>query len=267
MKKQLMISSIIATIFISTTVFGAGISTQAQVVFNNVDVLVDGKRVDADNIVYNGTTYIPLRKVSEATGLNVDYNSDTRVINLTSGAEISVSTKDKRSDSKTSNASFMINSVDVYVKGTKIDADNILYNGTTYLPLRSVGEALGNTVLYEETTKTVFLASSDEQAQKDIISAKQLGGESDKMTPPTGERPEREALTDEHPELPEGVEMPDGERPEKLDDILEGGKGLDPNSEEYQTWFNSLTEEEQAKVLEMEKNRPNPLTNGNTVTQ
>lgn len=59
MKKKLLFTTILATTIMSTNIFGAGVSNTAQVIINNVDILVDGQRIDADNILYNDTTYLP----------------------------------------------------------------------------------------------------------------------------------------------------------------------------------------------------------------
>lgn len=48
--------------------------------------------------------------------------------------------------------------VTVNVNGKKV-ADGVLDNGTTYTPARAVAEALGATVIYDATTKTVSISS------------------------------------------------------------------------------------------------------------
>lgn len=55
--------------------------------------------------------------------------------------------------------------VNVYVDDVKLDpkdangnpVDVFVYNGTTYLPVRAVGEAVGKTVQWEGTTNSVYL--------------------------------------------------------------------------------------------------------------
>lgn len=47
------------------------------------------------------------------------------------------------------------NSVNLQVNGQKIKVDNFLYNGTTYVPLRAVAEALDKDVDWINETKTV----------------------------------------------------------------------------------------------------------------
>lgn len=55
------------------------------------------------------------------------------------------------------NISVLRNDIKVVVNGNKIDADNFLYNDTTYLPLRAVSEALNKTVEYDNVTNTAYI--------------------------------------------------------------------------------------------------------------
>lgn len=47
------------------------------------------------------------------------------------------------------------NSITVYVNNNKINADNFVYNDTTYIPIRAVGNALNATIDYNAITKSV----------------------------------------------------------------------------------------------------------------
>ena len=49
------------------------------------------------------------------------------------------------------------NDIKVIVNGEEITADNFLYNDTTYLPLRAIGEALDKDVQYDEQTNTAII--------------------------------------------------------------------------------------------------------------
>ena len=59
----------------------------------------------------------------------------------------------------------LYNNIKIYVDGIKIDPKDVtgntvepfIYNGTTYLPVRAVGEAIGKTVSWDETTQSVYL--------------------------------------------------------------------------------------------------------------
>ncbi len=57
------------------------------------------------------------------------------------------------------------NNIKIYVDGVKIDpkdsngskVEPFIYNGTTYLPVRAVGEAIGKTVTWDGETQSVYL--------------------------------------------------------------------------------------------------------------
>lgn len=49
------------------------------------------------------------------------------------------------------------NDIKVVVNGKEVIADNFLYNDTTYLPMRAIGEALGEKVNYDATSNTAYI--------------------------------------------------------------------------------------------------------------
>ena len=62
----------------SLPVVADSVKEMIEVYFNTVTVTVDGKKVEADNILYNGRTYVPLRAISEITGKTVKRKNNTR---------------------------------------------------------------------------------------------------------------------------------------------------------------------------------------------
>lgn len=52
----------------------AGIWDNIDVLKNDINVVVNGENITADNFLYQDTTYLPLRAVSEALGANVEYD-------------------------------------------------------------------------------------------------------------------------------------------------------------------------------------------------
>lgn len=60
------------------------VTSNISVVFNKIKVIVNGKTIDGDNILYKGTTYIPIRKISENMGCKVEYDSNTHMANISS---------------------------------------------------------------------------------------------------------------------------------------------------------------------------------------
>ncbi len=59
----------------------------------------------------------------------------------------------------------LYNNIKIYVDGVKIETKDVngnnvepfIYNGTTYLPVRAVGEAIGKTVTWDGSTQSVYL--------------------------------------------------------------------------------------------------------------
>ena len=82
MKKKCLLLLMVATVFATGMVFGAGEFTNIKVQMNSLKVFVNGKQVTSPNIVYNGTTYVPLRAVSDGLGQAVDYDAVKKVVNI-----------------------------------------------------------------------------------------------------------------------------------------------------------------------------------------
>lgn len=149
------------TLLTNTNVYAKGTKEDVKITTNKTDVYLNGTNINANTITVNNSTYLPLRKISEAMGLKVDFNDKTGQIKLTSGEEPKVETSKStgRIDIKTVNVD--MNSVDVFVDGVYIDAPNIVYAGTTYLPLRKISDALGAEVDYDSKSWTIYLSKSD----------------------------------------------------------------------------------------------------------
>ena len=137
-------------------------------------IVIDGKErtfysadgEEAHPIVYNGTTYLPLRAIGEIMGKNVNWDESTMTVTL-SGTRTTDNVKgtpDKYADSETIKVQIM-DEFKIVVDGETQkfkDADGnrvypMLYNGSTYLPLRSIGEIMGKTVSWNADTETVTL--------------------------------------------------------------------------------------------------------------
>ena len=54
---------------------------------NTIKVVVDGKEVQEDNFLYNDTTYLPIRAVSEALGKDVQYDTQTSTATISEKKE------------------------------------------------------------------------------------------------------------------------------------------------------------------------------------
>ena len=99
--KGFLVGFIIAAIlFTSVPTFAQGAAEVLEVVVNKFNVMVDGNIVGTvgdnytlDNgvevplsMVYRGTTYMPLRKVSEILGKGVGWDSNTQTVSINSSS-------------------------------------------------------------------------------------------------------------------------------------------------------------------------------------
>src|SRR5574343_1231874 len=82
--KDIIIGIIVGCVLIGTTpVLADSITQSIEVVLNSVKVQIDGENLNANTILYNGTTYLPMRAVAEAVGKDVEWNQSTMTANIT----------------------------------------------------------------------------------------------------------------------------------------------------------------------------------------
>lgn len=79
--KGFIMGVVIATLLMST-VLGASAKETIEVVFNSINLSVNGKKVEADNILYKGTTYVPLRATGDMLGKSVGWDEKTRTASI-----------------------------------------------------------------------------------------------------------------------------------------------------------------------------------------
>lgn len=79
MKKELkgFICGVVLTALLGCGVSAAGVWDNISVLKNDIKVVVNGESVTADNFLYNDTTYLPLRAVSETLKQPVNYDEAT----------------------------------------------------------------------------------------------------------------------------------------------------------------------------------------------
>lgn len=76
MKK--FMSGMLVGLLISTSCIAYAYSEQTiNAIFGKVKLVVEGKQVDKETLLYNGTTYVPLRAAGEVLGKSVSYDAET----------------------------------------------------------------------------------------------------------------------------------------------------------------------------------------------
>ena len=143
----------------------------------DVTVRIDGVTCDFYNaqgkevhpIIYNGTTYIPLRAVGELMGKNVNWDGTTGTASLGGTRTTGNVTGTPDTAAKRTDVTFTLRpEYHIVIDGTErtfvnangMKVDPAIYNGSIYLPLRAIGEIMGKTVNWDGTTQTVRLDSA-----------------------------------------------------------------------------------------------------------
>ena len=135
------------------TAVGRAVSTVTAQLRPDVAIVIDGSQRVFYNaagqqvhpISYGGTTYLPLRAIGELMGKNVDWNGETKTASLggvrTGG--VVAGTPDTAAQKQ-----------DISV------VYPLLYQGSTYLPIRAIGQLMGKSVDWDSKTRTVTLSGS-----------------------------------------------------------------------------------------------------------
>ncbi|HWP97228.1 MAG TPA: stalk domain-containing protein [Syntrophomonadaceae bacterium] len=121
--------------------------SNATTVTQYVNVLVNGQSLQSDVkpfINADGRTMLPVRAIAEALGAQVQWDEATQTATLTLGA-------------KTVKIPIGQNSILVDGQPTSMDTIAAIKDGRTLLPVRSVGEALGAQIGWDESTQTVSI--------------------------------------------------------------------------------------------------------------
>ena len=112
----------------------------------DISIVLDGTAISLVNkaVTVNYRTMVPLREVFEKLGAKVNYDEATENITAVKGAR---------------DVTMTIGSDSALVNGqtVKLDYPVIYIDGSTYVPIRFVGEALRYDVTWDENTRTVHL--------------------------------------------------------------------------------------------------------------
>lgn len=120
-------------------------------------------------VLYNGTTYLPVRAVSNLLWLNVEWDQATRTVLLSSFSGTTPPTVTNGNTAANAAPTDITAQIDpgvtVKYKGETqqmTDASGnpvypMLYNGTTYVPIRAIGNMLNLGVDWDQDTRTITL--------------------------------------------------------------------------------------------------------------
>lgn len=163
MKKKTasIILAIILIIALSASAFAAGTAytKQATLHYNGIKIQLNGETITpkdpngntVDPFIIDGTTYLPIRAVAEALGLNVSWDSATQTVILYDNEHIPTNDS-KNENSKTAIGTELLNQNDI----------KITYNGITNEPVLSEtwpGTMQIKFVVENDTDKNIMIQS------------------------------------------------------------------------------------------------------------
>ncbi|MCX7715637.1 MAG: copper amine oxidase N-terminal domain-containing protein [Clostridia bacterium] len=130
----------------------------AFMVGGQVSVLLDGNALEFDAVPFieDGRTMVPMRGIFEAVGADVAWDEDTKTV-------LAVRTKGQ----ETSVVSLQIDADYAFVNGEKkvLDVPAKIVGDRTFVPLRFIAEALGETVEWNADTASVNIRTQGGDAK------------------------------------------------------------------------------------------------------
>ncbi len=133
--------------------------------FGGIKVVLDGTVLEMNDangnevepFINEGTTYLPIRAMSEAFGFDVSWDNDTRTVFVGDTAPAQLNDK-----------------INIFVDGKEFVAKDvngnvvypINYKDSVYLPVRAISEAFGKTVSWDQETLTVTVTTPSDIANK-----------------------------------------------------------------------------------------------------
>lgn len=178
LKKLLGAAVLSASLAAGLMATGVGAYTNVSATLSpDVNIVVDGvsrtfyavNGTEVHPISYNGTTYLPVRAIGELMGKVVTWDQSTLTVGI-SGTRTEAATVGSPDNAATAQAvtASLRDDFKIIVDGVTRSFQNeggqvvypILYNGSVYLPVRSIGELMGKVVTWDQATKTVNLSAN-----------------------------------------------------------------------------------------------------------
>lgn len=183
-------SALMASVMLfSTTALASKDKKTVTAVYNDIKIAVDGYRVVprdvngnvVDPFIIDGTTYLPVRALANALGQGVKWDSETSTVIIggtpdNSSASPSL-TQSTGKGHQSVEVTTVYNDIKIVVNGNAITPTDVngnivepfIIDGTTYLPVRALANALGEEVSWEQSTSTVYIGIQPFRADASIL--------------------------------------------------------------------------------------------------
>ena len=192
--KLLLLFFTLLMVFFTLTTYAANeqvtatLSKKISIIYNNEMKEfsdVNGKKVYP--ILYQGTTYLPVRAISALFGISVKWDGENNKIYLSNGETDSSTCKTITtfiSDENESVSPYLNQTISIeYKENIQTFKDvngNVVYplsyQGTTYLPVRAISNMYGASILWNGETNTITLERKNEIAEITNVTIKVIQG-------------------------------------------------------------------------------------------
>lgn len=179
MKKTLSLILCLALVFsLGTAALAADTDfvRAADITYRGISIVVNDTKIvpqDANGnpvepFIMDGTTFLPVRAIAGALGLYVDWDGATNTVILTSGAPLNTGSGRALATNATKHVDITFRDIKITLDGYTLEPTNaageviepFILDGTTYLPVRGIANALGAEVEWDAATSTVRLTAA-----------------------------------------------------------------------------------------------------------
>ena len=151
---------------------------EVTITYRGIRITLDGVTVNprdaqgapVEPFILNGTTYLPVRAIANALSLGVAWDEETSTVSLTAGGTVELSTGKPAASNLTVKTPITYRGIQLVVSGKTVEptdangepVEPFILDGTTYLPVRAIANALGLRVGWNEASSTVALEAPKE---------------------------------------------------------------------------------------------------------
>lgn len=184
--KKLISLILVLCLLLSLGISASAASTEkADITYRGIKLVLDGEQFipcdeggnTVEPFIMEGTTYLPVRALAQALGLGVGWDGKTSTVILTSGGEVKTGTPGGTPSTGTKAVEITFRDIKVTLDGDVLKLVNaqgetvepFILDGTTYLPLRTISEALGLEVSWDAATSTVGLVDPDNSDDEEEV--------------------------------------------------------------------------------------------------
>ena len=181
MKKRILIALGLVLAFclaFTTAVFATQATKQSKITYRSISIVVNGTEiapvdvngVSTEPFILNsdGSTYLPVRAVGDALGLDVGWDGNTSTVILNSGGTPKYSSKTPAKTNNEKTVTLTYRNIKITLDGKQVALLNakgeavepFIYNNSTYLPVRAVATALGCEIGWDGKTSTVTITKN-----------------------------------------------------------------------------------------------------------